>query len=59
MKPLPLIEDVGVLVICCCCIILLVVVVLEWFPPPPPLPPVSSVTLDVCIMGDGSTSIES
>ena len=45
----------------CCCVNLLVVVVvvLERSPLPPPLPPVNSVTLDVCIMGDGSTSIES
>ena len=45
------------MVVCCCCVILLVVVVvlLERSPPPP----VGSVTLDVCIMGDGSTSIDS
>lgn len=50
----PLVDEV--VVICCCCVILLVVAPLLL---PLPLPPVGRVTLDVCIMGDGSTSIDS
>lgn len=46
-------EVVVVIVVCCCCCCVILLVVLDRSPP------VGSVTLDVCIMGDGSTSIDS
>ena len=58
LPPPPPPPEVVAVVVCCCCVILLVVVVVVLLERSPP-PPVGSVTLDVCIMGDGSTSIDS